>query len=98
MSGFVETSYKGFSNLECATMPRLKRSFKDHLYTEAEAAAALGITVSRLHELLDKHIFTNGTLRPASIQFTSTDLLLLGYWCSDQRTPKHEVITMPTRR
>lgn len=76
-------------------MPRL--NLRNHLYSEAEAAAALGITVARLHEILDKNIFTNGSVRPSSIQFTSDDLLLLGYWCNSQRTPTHEVITMPKR-
>lgn len=67
-------------------------------YSEAEAAAALGISTARLHELLDQYIFTNGTLRPACIQFTASDLLLLNYWSNDsKRSGKHEVITMPKR-
>ena len=98
MSRQAETSYKGFKNSGCATMPRLSRGMKTQLYSEAEAAAALGITVTRLHELLDAHIFTNGNVRPRSIQFTSNDLLLLGYWSNGQRTTSSEVITMPKRR
>lgn len=78
-------------------MPRLSRSTKDRLYTEAEAAATLGVTVARLHEVLDQHIFTNGNARPASITFTWSDLLLLGYWCSSQRTGSGELIMMPKR-
>jgi hypothetical protein len=78
-------------------MPRLSRWTKN-LYTETEAATALGVSVARLHEILDEHIFTNGTLRPSSIQFTSEDLLLLGYWCSTPRAATHEVITMPIRK
>ncbi len=79
-------------------MAKLKRSTKE-LYTEAEAAASLGITVGRLHELLDEYIFTNGNRRPAAIQFTSGDLLLLSYWSHDsQRSVTHEVITMPKRK
>ena len=78
-------------------MPRLKKIYKDSLYTEAEAAAALGITVSRLYEVLDQYIFTNGAPRPASLQFTSSDMLLLGYWCNAPRAGSHEVITMPKR-
>lgn len=78
-------------------MAKLKRSTNE-LYSEAEAAAALGITVGRLHELLDEYIFTNGTPRPQSIQFTSSDLLLLSYWSNDsKRAVTHEVITMPKR-
>jgi hypothetical protein len=76
-------------------MARLKRSTKE-LYSEAEAAAALGISIRRLHELLDQYIFTNGNPRPQSLQFTSSDLLLLSYWSDDaKRSVTHEVITMP---
>ncbi len=78
-------------------MAKLKRSPKE-LYSETEAAAALGITLGRLHELLDEYIFTNGTRRPQSIQFTASDLLLLSYWSTDsKRPPSSEVITMPKR-
>jgi len=78
-------------------MAKLKRTTKE-LYSEAEAAAALGITVGRLHELLDQHIFTVGNLRPNAIQFTSSDLLLLRYWIQDsRRTRMSEVIPMPKR-
>jgi hypothetical protein len=78
-------------------MAKVKRSTKD-LYSEAEAAAALGITVHHLHELLDQYIFTNGAARPMALQFTSSDLLLLNYWSNDSKRPvRHEVITMPKR-
>jgi len=78
-------------------MPRSNRLTKDRLYSESEAAAELGITLARLHEVLDQHIFTNGNARPNSLHFTSSDLLLLGYWCNSERTVSHEVITMPKR-
>ena len=78
-------------------MPRPNRVTRDRLYDEKQAAAALGITVARLHEVLDQHIFTEGNRRPEALQFTSPDLLLLGYWCNAQRTVSHEVITMPKR-
>lgn len=78
-------------------MAKVKRSTKE-LYSEAEAAAALGISITRLHELLDQYIFTNGNSRPAAIQFTASDLLLLSYWSKDnKRMVTHEVITMPKR-
>jgi hypothetical protein len=77
-------------------MPRLNRWNKSQ-YTEAEAAAALGVTVARLHEVLDQNIFTNGLPRPSALQFTSEDLLLLEYWCGTPKV-KHEVITMPARK
>ena len=79
-------------------MAKLKRSTNE-LYSEAEAAASLGITVSRLHELLDEYIFTNGSRRPDSLQFTASDLLLLSYWSHDSKRPvSTEVITMPRRK
>jgi len=78
-------------------MAKLKRSTKE-LYNEAEAAAALEISISRLHDLLDQYIFTNGNHRPAAIQFTASDLLLLSYWSNDsKRAVTHGVITMPKR-
>jgi hypothetical protein len=79
-------------------MPRLSRILRDHVYDEREAAAALGVTLARLHEVLDRHIFTEGNLRPQSLQFTSNDLLLLGYWCNSPRIGVPEVITMPKRK
>jgi hypothetical protein len=78
-------------------MAKLKRSTKE-VYSEAEAAAALEISIARLHELLDQYIFTNGNRRPGDIQFTASDLLLLSYWSNDsRRTVTHQVITMPKR-
>jgi hypothetical protein len=78
-------------------MAKVKPSIKE-LYSEAEAAAALGISITRLHELLDQYIFTNGNLRPDAIQFTGSDLLLLSYWSNDnKRAVTREVITMPKR-
>lgn len=79
-------------------MPRLIRSTKNQLYDEREAAASLGITLARLHELLDQHIFNEVNSRPQSLHFTSDDLLLLGYWCDGPRLGTHEVITMPKRK
>ncbi len=79
-------------------MAKLRRSNKE-LYNEAEAAAALDISVNRLHELLDQYIFNNGNRRPQEIQFTASDLLLLSYWSNGSKRPAtHEVITMPKRK
>ncbi len=77
-------------------MSNLKRWPKDS-YTETEAAAILGVTVARLHQLLDQHIFTNGDRRPPSVEFTSSDLLLLSYWNSSTESLPPEVIRMPHR-
>jgi hypothetical protein len=65
------------------------------MYSEQEAADLLGITLLRLHDLLDEHIFNDGTLRPANLTFTNSELLLLGFW---QRTePNPKVVRMPRR-
>jgi hypothetical protein len=78
-------------------MPDPKPTSQD-FYSETEAAAALRITVSRVHFLLDKYVFTQGQKRPDSIEFTASDLLLLNYWNQDNKsTPAHEVIQMPKR-
>jgi len=78
-------------------MSNATRSAKE-FYTEAEAAAILGISVVRLHRLLDEHIFTDGNRRPPQLEFTSGDLLLLSYWSNNARkAPTHEVIPMPKR-
>ena len=59
------------------TLPKLVP--KDH-YSESEAASILGVSIARLHQLLDQHIFNVGSRRPPNIEFTSSDLLLLSYW------------------
>ena len=66
---------------------------KDY-FTEAEAAAELKISVDRLHNLLDRKLFTDGSSRPSSVSFQSTDLILLRFWL-EQDVPK--LIQMPAR-
>jgi hypothetical protein len=78
-------------------MTKLKRTSQD-LYSEAEAAAALQISIARLHELLDQYVFTGGNVRPAAIEFTSSDLLLLGYWNSSGERPQAKILSMPKPR
>jgi hypothetical protein len=85
-------------------MSNLNRSSRE-LYSEMEAAAALGISIARLHELLDRYIFTVANTRPQSIEFTASDLLLLGYWNNlappepDPGPPQPgKIIPMPKRR
>jgi hypothetical protein len=63
-------------------------------YTEAEAAAELKISVERLHLLLDRKLFNDGTSRPSTLSFQSTDLILLRFWL-EQDQPK--LIQMPSR-
>jgi hypothetical protein len=66
------------------------------LYSEQDAADALGISLVRLHELLDQHIFNDGKPRPAGLNFTNAELLLLSYW---QRTELNtKVLRMPRRK
>ena len=83
-------------------MSNVNRSSQES-YSESEAAAALGISIARLHDLLDQYVFTAGSRRPASIEFASSDLLLLGYWNNvtppvKPPSPAGKVIPMPKRR
>jgi hypothetical protein len=65
------------------------------LYSEAEAAAALNISIAELHELLDEHIFTDGAPRPERVEFRCSDLVLLGFW--SHSAPVNKVVRMPRR-
>lgn len=80
-------------------MKNLKRPPQE-IYSEAEAAAALGISITRLHQLLDKHLFGDNADRPDSLEFTSTDLLLLSYWNTARKSlaSEHRVLQMPRRK
>jgi hypothetical protein len=64
-------------------------------YTEHEAAGMLGISISRLHKLLDDNIFNDGTLRPPELRLRSADLILLEFW--DRSTGNPKIIRMPRR-
>jgi hypothetical protein len=66
-----------------------------HLYSEREASEALGIALPLLHIILDQHIFNDGTPRPANVEFTSSDLLMISYWV--EKTPMENVLTMPSK-
>ncbi len=68
---------------------------KSDSYTESEAAGALGITVDRLHKLLDENVFNDGSIRPQNILLRSSDLILLEFWNRSTEEPK--VIRMPRR-
>ena len=65
------------------------------LYTETEAADFLGISLTRLHMILDQNLFNDGTERPANVTFQSTDLVLLRFWSRTMPNPK--VVRMPKR-
>jgi hypothetical protein len=64
------------------------------LYTEVEAAEMLNITVSRLHFLLNRHVFPDGN-RPEHLVFRPSDILLLEIWARSTKVPK--VLKMPRR-
>lgn len=65
------------------------------LYTEREVSDLLGITIEHLHELLDEHIFNDGTARPTELTFTNSEMVLLGFWHKGE--PNSKVLRMPRR-
>jgi hypothetical protein len=67
----------------------------EDLYSELEVANQLGISVSRLHDILDRHIFNDGTKRPEGLTFTHAELVLLEFWRRSEPNPK--VVRMPKR-
>jgi len=71
------------------------RKLQQESYTEVEAANTLGISVARLHLLLDENIFNDGSLRPQSLTFRPSDLVLLGFW--HRTSPNPKVVRMPNR-
>ncbi len=58
--------------------------FSDKTYSEAEASQHLGISLERLHQLLDEHVFSSGDPRPETCVFRHADLLLLRYWSQSE--------------
>ncbi len=76
-------------------MQTTRKKSADDLYSETEAAGLLGISVPRLYELLDQHIFNDGIPRPAELTFTNAELVLLGFW--DRSEPNAKVLRMPKR-
>jgi hypothetical protein len=95
------TELKGYNMLapqeECGShfmMQNTIRPIKE-FYSETEAAEVIGISVPRLHMLLDAHVFNDGSSRPESLSFTSSDMVLLGFW--QRSTPNPKVVRMPKR-
>ena len=83
--------------MQSSDKPALKKTdriFKDS-YNQVEAALFLGISVSRLHMLLDEHVFNDGSERPDDIILQSSDLVLLRFW--HRSTPNPKVLRMPRR-
>jgi hypothetical protein len=75
-------------------MQNANKPFKQ-FYTEAEAAMLLGISLTRLRDLMDEHIFNDGTERPVGLRLQSPDIVLLRYWALGTVSPK--VLLMPKR-
>ena len=73
----------------------MANNLKTDDYTETEAAVRLGISVDRLHKLLDENIFNDGTPRPPELRLRSADLILLEFWHRSTEDPK--IIRMPNR-
>ena len=71
------------------------RKLQEESYTEVEAANTLGISIARLHLLLDENVFNDGSLRPANLTFRHSDLVLLGFW--HRTSPNPNVVRMPHR-
>jgi len=49
-------------------------------FTEEEVAQQLGISVERLHALLDLNVFNDGSEKPEKINFRPQDLVMIGIW------------------
>lgn len=71
------------------------RNLQNESYTEVEAADSLGISIARLHFLLEENIFNDGTRRPDGLIFRPSDLVLLGFW--HRTSPHPKVVRMPRR-
>lgn len=91
-----ETGYKRLAPKRGndTAMQNADTTFKQ-FYTEAEAAMLLGISISRLRNLLDEHIFNDGTERPVGLRLQASDLVLLRFWNRGTSNPK--VVCMPKR-
>ena len=64
-------------------------------YSEQEAAQWLGISLARLHLLLDEYVFNDGMARPDNIELTPSEVLLLEFW--NRVLPTQKVVAMPKR-
>jgi hypothetical protein len=79
---------------EADTMHNAEKRHSD-CYSETEAANLLGISVSRLHMLLDENIFNDGSKRPPDLYLRASDLVLLEFW--NRSTENPNVLRMPRR-
>ena len=88
------TGYKLLTSLIYETMKNNFQPLKS-LYTETEAADFLGISLTRLHMILDQNLFNDGSERPANVTFQASDLVLLRFW--NRTMPNPKVVRMPKR-
>jgi hypothetical protein len=72
----------------------LQKSIKQY-YNEPEAASLLSISLVALHEILDSHVFSKDNPRPAELEFTYSELLLLSVWAKPERGAN--VVQMPRK-
>lgn len=70
-------------------------NIKKEYYTEVEAAQTLNISLGRLRQLLDEHVFNDGKPRPEQVSFRLSDIVLLEFW--DRSTPNPKIVRMPRR-
>lgn len=68
---------------------------EDEFFTEQGAADLLGITLERLHFLLDQNVFNDGTKRPQDLELHRSDIVLLEFW--DRSTENPKIVRMPRR-
>ena len=68
---------------------------EDEFFTEREAADLLGITIERLHFLLDENVFNDGSKRPMDLELHRSDIVLLQFW--DRSTENPKIVRMPRR-
>lgn len=76
---------------------RMPTSFKPEKmnFSEEEVAQQLGISVERLHALLDLNVFNDGSEKPEKINFRPQDLVMIGIW--HKVTPENVVAMRPSR-
>jgi len=68
---------------------------QQEFFTEQQAADRLGISLDRLHFLLDENIFNDGTKRPKDLELTRSEIVLLEFWERSTGNPK--IVRMPRR-
>jgi len=74
---------------------RVLKSDKE-LYSEMEAAEVLGMSMERLHLLLNENVFNDGSAKPQQLTFRTTDLILIEFW--DRTLADNKVVRMPKRQ